>query len=61
MKTIVNTDVKMKKNMLRALTLFETYCMCHEKKETNIDEVKKFLKERFNEDMANSFKDNYLF
>ena len=61
MKTIVNTDVKMPKKMLRALTLFETYCMCHEQKETNTDEVKKFLKERFNEDMANSFKDNYLF
>jgi hypothetical protein len=61
MKTIVNTDVKMPNKMLKALTLFETYCMCHEKKETNADEVKKFLKERFNEDLANSFNDKYLY
>ena len=61
MKTIVNTDVKMPKKMLRALTLFETYCMCHEKKETNKKEVQEFLKDHFNEDFANSFNDNYLY
>ena len=61
MKPIVNTDVKMPKNMLKALTLFETYCMCYEKKETNTKEVQEFLKDHFNEDLANSFNDNYLY
>lgn len=61
MKPIVNTDVKMPKKMMRALTLFETYCMCHQKKETNTDQVKEFLKDHFNEDLANSFNDNYMY
>ena len=61
MKTIVNTDVKMPKKMLRALTLFETYCVANVKKETNELEVKDFLNKHFDKNMADNFKSQYLY
>ena len=61
MKTIVNTDVKIPKKMLDALTLFETYCVANMKKETTEDEVKSFLKSLFSKGFANKFKSEYLY
>lgn len=61
MKPIVNTDVKMPKKMLIALTLFETYCVANVKKETNESEVKDFLNLHFDATIANQFKAEYLY
>jgi hypothetical protein len=61
MKPIVNTDVKMPKKMLKALTLFETYCVANVKKETNELEVKDFLNKHFDKITANQFKSEYLY
>jgi len=61
MKTIVNTDVKIPKKMLDALTLFETYCVANMKKETTEDEVKSFLESLFSKGFANKFKSEYLY
>jgi hypothetical protein len=61
MKPIVNTDVKMPKKMLRALTLFEAYCVGNVKKETNELEVKDFLSKHFDKNMADNFKSQYLY
>jgi len=61
MKPIVNTDVKMSKQMLDALTLFETYCVASLTKKTNESEVKGFLMANFGEDIASKFKKEYLY
>ena len=61
MKTIVNTDVKMPKKMLDALTLFETHCVGNMKHETNEDEVKSFLASLFSEGFSEQFKPEYLY
>ena len=61
MKPIVNTDIKMSKKMLDALTLFETYCVATLIKETNKSEVKKFLEINFGKNIANNFKEEYLY
>jgi len=61
MKPIVNTDIKMPKKMLEALTLFETNCVANMKQETNEIEVKSFLESLFSKKFANTFKSNYLY
>ena len=61
MKPIVNTDIKMSKKMLDALTLFGTYCVATLIKETNKSEVKKFLEINFGKNIANNFKEEYLY
>jgi hypothetical protein len=61
MKPIVNTEVSMPKKMLDALALFETYCVGNMKKETNEQEVKKFLEGLYSKDFADKFKSEYLY
>lgn len=61
MKPIVNTDVKMPKKMLDALTLFETHCVANMKQETNEVEVKSFLSELFSQRFSEQFKQEYLY
>lgn len=61
MKTLVNTDIKMTKKMLNALTLFETYCVGKMKNETNEEEVKEFLIFISGKDLADKFKPEYLY
>jgi hypothetical protein len=61
MKPIVNTDAKMSKKMLDALTLFETYCVANIKSETTEQEVKSFLASLFSKNFADQFKPEYLY
>lgn len=61
MKTIVNTDVKMPKKMLDALTLFETHCVGNNKHETDEEYVKEFLASLFSKKFADQFKQEYLY
>lgn len=58
MKPIVNTDVKMPKKMLDALTLLETFCMANQIKEVDRNFVSNFL-DQYN--LSGSFKPEYLY
>lgn len=61
MSPIVNTDVKMSKAMLRALTIYETYCVASNINYVTEDEAIKFLAIRFGQDLANKFDSQFLF
>lgn len=61
MTPYVNVDVKMSKDMLRALTLHEFFCIGLKIESVTEESVKSFLKERFNEKLANGFKPEFLF
>jgi hypothetical protein len=61
MSPIVNTDVKMPKVMLDALTLHETFCVASGISFVTTEQVQQFLTKRFNEKLANQFKPEYLF
>ena len=56
----VNVDVKMPKDILRALTMHEFYCIGSEIKEVTSESVQEFLVERYSQSMANKFKPEYL-
>ena len=56
----VNVDVKMPKDILRALTMHEFYCIGFEIKEVTSESVQEFLVERYSQSMANKFKPEYL-
>jgi hypothetical protein len=61
MKPYVNTDVKMPKKMLEALSLYETFCIM-----SNIDTVtessaKEWLAKNFNQKISEAFKSEYLY
>jgi hypothetical protein len=61
MSPIVNTDVKMPKQMLRALTLHETFCVASRIQTVTTEQVKQFLTDRFSEKLANQFDPKFLF
>jgi hypothetical protein len=61
MKTTVNTNIKIPKKIMECLTLFETYCVIKNIQETNKDEVRSFIKEYYDEKLANKFKSKYLY
>ena len=61
MKTTVNTEIKMPKKVMEALTLFETYCVILNKRETTIDEVKAFIKKHYNQNLADKFQPEFLY
>jgi hypothetical protein len=61
MKPYVNTDVKMSKKMLEALSLHETFCIMSNIKEVTEDSVKDWLLNNFNENIAKDFKSEYLY
>ena len=56
----VNVDVKMPKDILRALTMHEFYCIGSEIKEVTSESVQEFLVERYSQTMADKFKPEYL-
>lgn len=57
----VNTDVKMPKKMLEALTMFEAISVFSNTKETTESEVKSFLESEYSKKLADSFISSYLF
>jgi hypothetical protein len=57
----VNVDVKMPKDILKALTMHEFYCIGSKIKEVTPESVRKFLLARYNEKLANKFKPEFLF
>jgi len=61
MSPIVNTDVKMPKQMLQALTLHETFCVASRIQTVTAEQVKQFLTDRFGEKLANQFDPKFLF
>jgi len=61
MSPIVNTDIKMPKKMLEALTLHETYCIVSNINSVTESSVKEWLLKNFNQEISNSFKPEYLF
>jgi hypothetical protein len=61
MKPYVNTDVKMPKKMLEALSLHETFCIMSNIKEVTEDSVKQWLVNNFNDGIAKEFKSEYLY
>lgn len=61
MSPIVNTDVKMPKKMLKALTLHETFCVASNINNVTPEQVKQFLLERFDKKLAEQFNPSYLF
>ena len=61
MKPYVNTDVKMPKKMLEALSLHETFCIMSNIKEVTEDSVKDWLINNFNDGIAKEFKSEYLY
>lgn len=58
MKPIVNTDVKMPKNMLKVLTMLETYCIATDTKDVDEKFVFDFLSTY---KVKSKFKTNYLY
>ena len=61
MSPIVNTDQKMSKSMLEALTLHETFCVASRIDVVTTEQVKDFLLKRFNKKLADQFRPEYLF
>ena len=61
LSTLVNVDVKMSKKMLHALTLHETHCMCKGIEYVDENQVKEFLIKRFNQNIADEFKPEFLY
>lgn len=61
MSPIVNTDKKMPKAMLEALTLHETFCIASRINVVTTEQVKQFLEQRFNQKLAAQFDPDYLF
>lgn len=57
----VDTDVKMPKKMLEALTLFEAIAIFSEKTQTTEVEVRDFLANIYSQKLADSFIPSYLF
>lgn len=56
----VNTDVKIPKPLLDALTLHEFSCAAREINTVTSESVKKFLSDRFGDSIASKFKPDYL-
>jgi protoporphyrinogen oxidase len=61
MSPIVNTEVKMSKQMMQALTLHETFCIASKIHTVTEQQVKEFLTKRFSEKLANQFSTSFLF
>ena len=61
MYPVVNTEIKMPKSMMNALSLFETHCVCLGIEEVHLDEVLDFLTKNYEENFAKKFKIEYLY
>lgn len=60
MKAKINHNIKMPKNMFTALMLFDWSCSYDGKKETTEEEVKAYIRDKFNDKLASMFKPEYL-
>lgn len=60
MSPIVNTEVKMPKDIFDALVLHETYCVVSGIESTTPEQVKDWLFNRFGHGISNKFKESYL-
>ena len=58
---IVNTDIKMPRQMLDALGLHETRCMVTGVKTVTKESVRSFLSDRYGEKFASKFDPKFLF
>jgi hypothetical protein len=58
---IVNTEVKMPKKMLDALTLFETYCVVSNISSVTYQSVIDYLTSHYGIKLSQHFKPEYLF
>lgn len=58
---IVNTEIKMPKQMLDALGLHETRCVVTGVSEVTEESVRAFLAERYGEKFASKFDPKFLF
>ena len=56
----VNVDVKMPKDILKALTMHEFHCISKQIKSVTEESVKEFLTDRYDLSMADKFKPEYL-
>jgi hypothetical protein len=61
MSPIVNTEVKMPKDIFDALVLHETYCMVSGIDSTTPEAVKEWLFKRYGTPISEKFKESYLF
>jgi len=61
MNPYVNTDIKMSKKMLEALSLHETFCIMSNIDTVTESSVKEWLAKNFNQKIAESFKSEYLY
>lgn len=57
----VNVDIKMSATMLRALSLYETFCVVQQKHTTTEDEIRSFLADRFSQKLADKFDPRFVF
>jgi len=57
----VNTDIKMSKAMMQALTHFEFFCIGSKIKEVTEEDVTKYLSDKFGKALARQFKQEFLF
>jgi hypothetical protein len=58
---IVNTETKMPKKMLDALTLFETYCVVSNINSVTYQSVIDYLTSHYGIELSQRFKPQYLF
>jgi hypothetical protein len=58
---VVNTDIRMPKSMMEALSLFETQCVMLKIEEVNLEDVLDFLTKNYDKNFANKFKIEYLY
>jgi len=61
MNPYVNTDIKMSKKMLEALSLHETFCIMSNIDTVTESSVKEWLAKNFNQKIAEAFKPEYLY
>ena len=61
MSPIVNTEVKMPKDIFEALVVHETYCMVSGIESTTPEAVKEWLFKRYGTPIAEKFNKSYLF
>lgn len=61
MSPIVNTEIKMPKDIFDALVVHETYCMVSGIESTTPEAVKEWLFKRYGEPIAEKFNKSYLF
>jgi hypothetical protein len=60
LSTVVNVDVRMPREMLDALAIYETTCVMQNKQQTTEEDVKVYLEHRYGSDLAVQFKPEYL-